>query len=87
MAILTSARQTKRKIIISLQTQVPVTCWTVADTCVVKYVRAYAKVCLCWYRNWHNLVYGGASNLETLLRGDVNFRSTNEVDVLIVISF
>jgi hypothetical protein len=39
------------------------------------------------YRNWHNLLYGGASKLETLLCGDVNFCSTNEVEVLIVISF
>jgi hypothetical protein len=38
-------------------------------------------------KNWHNLLYGGASKLETLLHGDVNFRSTNEVEVLIVISF
>ena len=38
-------------------------------------------------RNWHNLLYGGASKLETLLHGNVNFCSTNEVEVLIVIPF
>jgi len=35
----------------------------------------------------HNLLYGGALKLDTLLCGDVNFRSTNEVKVLIVIVF
>jgi hypothetical protein len=38
-------------------------------------------------RNWHNLLHGGASKLETHLRGDVNFRSTNEVEVLTFMSF
>jgi hypothetical protein len=47
----------------------------------------YEKVCLCRCRNWHYLVYGGAWKLEILLRGDVDFRSTDEVDVLIAISF
>jgi len=65
-----------------------ISCSTVADARVVEYMRAYAKVCLsvsC--RNWNDLLYSGASKLETLLRGDVNFRSTNVVEVLIVIPF
>ena len=56
------------------------------DARVVECVRAYAKVCLGRYRNWHNLLYGGTSKLEMHLHGDVNSRSTSEVDVLIVIS-
>jgi hypothetical protein len=43
-----------------------------ADARVVEYVRAYAMVCLL------------VSKLETLLRGNVDFRSTNEVEVLII---
>jgi len=34
--------------------------------------------------NWHNLLYGGASKLETLLSGSVNFHSTNEEELLII---
>jgi hypothetical protein len=58
MALLTSAQQSKRKIVVSI-------------------LNAGA----------HSRLYGAASKLETLLRGDVNFHSTNEVEVLIVISF
>jgi hypothetical protein len=43
-------------------------------------------VSLCRYQNWYNLRYGGALKFETLLPGDVNFRSTNEVGVLIIVS-
>jgi len=49
-----------------------ISCCTVADARVVEYVRAYAKVCL------------SVSKLETFLRGNVDFRSTNEVEVLII---
>jgi len=67
MAMLTSARQTKRKIVVSLLN-------TRAHNQLYGggYVRTYAKVCL------------SLSKLETLLHGDVDFRSTNEVEVLIV---
>jgi hypothetical protein len=53
---------------------------SVSDAGVAQYVSVSC-------RNWHNLLYGGASKLEILLCGDVNFRSTNEVQLLIVISF
>jgi hypothetical protein len=46
----------------------------VADARVVKYVRAYAKVCQ------------SVSKLQTLLRGNVDFPWTNEVEMLIVSS-
>jgi len=58
MVMLTSARQMKLTIIISL-------------------LDARA----------HSRLSGGASRLETLLRGDVNFHSTNQVEVLIIVSF
>jgi len=110
VAMWTSARQTKRKIVISLlntsahnllygggskletllrgdvnfrstnEVEVLIIAGSVSDARVVEYVSVSC-------RNWHNLLYGGASKLETLLRGDVNFCSTNEVEVLIVISF
>jgi len=44
----------------------------VADARVVEYVRAYATVCL------------SVSKLETFLRRNVDFRSINEVEVLII---
>jgi hypothetical protein len=46
----------------------------VADARVAERVRAYAKVCVSM----------SVSKLETLLRGNLDFRSTNEVEVLIV---
>jgi len=52
--------------------QVLISCCTVADAQVVEYVRAYAKVCL------------SVSKLETHLSGNVDFHSTNEVEVLIL---
>ena len=58
MPMWTSARQTKRKIDISLLST-----------------------------SAHILWNGGESKLETLLHGNVNFCSTNEVEVLIVIWF
>ena len=60
---------------------------TVADSCVVEYVPAYMKVCMSVSRrNWHNLLYGGAFQLEMLLCGNANFHSTYEVEMLIGIS-
>jgi len=82
-AMFTSARQTKRKIVISLLNARLIAGCTVADARVVEYVSSMCR-CQCRCRNWHNLLYGGASKLETHLRGDVNFRSTNEVEVLII---
>jgi len=46
----------------------------VADTPVVEYVRAYAKVCL------------SVLKLETLLPCHVDYRSTNKAEILIIVS-
>ena len=86
MAMLTSARQTKRKIVIShLHAS--------AHNLLYGGGCSSSRVCACVCegvsvsvscRNCHNLLYGGVSKLETLVSGDVNFRSTNEVEVLIM---
>ena len=88
MVMLTSARQTKQKIVGSL--------WnTSAYNLIYGGGCSRSRVCACVCegvpvsvscRNCHNLLYGSESKLETLLCGDANFRSTNKLEVLIVIS-
>ena len=51
-----------------------ITCSTVVDAHVVEYVHVYEIVCLL------------VQKLDTLLRGDVDFHSMNDVEVSIVVS-
>jgi len=79
--MLTSAWQTRWKCPLSFlfYTEGVIASCTVVDAHGVDYV---LESC----RNLDNLVYGGASKLETHLCGNDNFRLTNEVAVLIIIS-